>query len=165
MVGSADLLKNVKNAVRKTIIAVQTHRPHEILAGYALLTDDGLTNLAYTAITQEALASGQADDLLFSPTDWPYDYEVSSFSAASEFLRAAADDDDSRERVQTAFTTLEQAIAESQAEGLFRPDVFLSVLSTDPSPYLEALEKGSVERLNSPKIVAARERFLQRWMR
>jgi hypothetical protein len=63
---------------------------------------------------------------------------------------------DPRVYVQQEFATLVQALAESRTEGLFSSEVFLSVLSTDPSPYLEGLEKSSVECLNQVELVEAR---------
>jgi hypothetical protein len=157
-----ELLQAVKGAVRQTVAAIGARRPGDSLAGYALLTDDSLTTLTYTAVTKEALTLSGADDLLFSPTDWPWD-ESSSFEPASQRLRATGAASDSPEHVNAAFATLVQALADLQAEGIFSREVFLSVLSTDPSPHLEALERASVERLNHPDLVEARERFLEKW--
>jgi hypothetical protein len=163
MEANEDLLQRVKGAVRRTVAAIRERHPQESPAGYALLTDDDLATLTYMAVTREALASGGGDDLLFSPTDWPYEYESASFNSPSEQLRAMSAAGEYGEHVEHAFDTLVQALAEIRAEGLFLPEVFLSVLSTDPSPHLEALEKSSVERLNRMDLVEARERFLERW--
>lgn len=164
MESSDELLKNVKIAVKRTVAAIQAGHPQESLVGYALLTDDSLATLTYMAVTKEALASSGEDDLLFCPTDWPYETDWAAFDLASEQLRAMeAAASDWQLHVQMAFATLVQALAETRAEGLFRPDVFLSILSTDPSPPLEALEKASIERLNRVDLVEAHERFLQKW--
>jgi hypothetical protein len=162
MEANGELLQIVKNAVRRTVAAVRDEHGQESLAGYALLTDDRLATLTYMAITKGVVLSEGGDDLLFSPTDWPYEDESASFSLASERLRAM-EASSKPEHVQQAFVTLMQALAELRADGLFPPAVFLSVLSTDPSPHLEALEQASVERLNQMDLVVARRRFLERW--
>ncbi len=158
-----ELLQSVKDAVRATLAALGGQRPGEKLAGYALLTDDSLATLTYMAITERAVASGGGDDLLFSPTDWPYDYEAGAFESASAQLAASEAASESDERVDDAFALLVQALADLRGEEIFPPTAFLSVLSTDPSPHLEALESASVERLNQPDLVEARKRFLERW--
>jgi hypothetical protein len=165
MQANEELFESAKRAVRQTVTAIRARHPRERLAGYALLTDDGLTTLNCMALTNEALAaSGAADALLFSPTDWPDEDDGASFSETSHLLRelAAAD---SRDHVQGVFASLVRALADAKAEGLFSPDVFLSVLSTDPNAQLEALEKTSIARLNQPELVEARERFLHKWSR
>lgn len=160
-----ELSESVKRAVRQTVTAIRARHPQERLAGYALLTDDDLTTLTCMAITVEALAaSGAGEALLFSPTDWPDEDEASSFSETRLRLRALAATD-SRNHEQVAFASFVRALSDAKAEGLFSPEVFLSVLSTDPSIRLEALEKSSIERLNQPELVEARERFLHKWSR
>jgi hypothetical protein len=163
MATSAELLQSVKSAVRRTVAAIQVQRPEESLAGYALLTDDSLTTLTYMAVTKEALVLGGGDDLLFSPTDWPIEYESASFDVANQQLRAMEAGGDTQTHVPLAYASLVQALAEARAEGLFSPEVFLSVLSTDPGPQLERLERSSVERLNRMDLVEARSRFLEKW--
>jgi hypothetical protein len=164
MQSDESLLQLVKSAVRRTVAAVREKHRQASLAGYALLTGDTLATLSYVAITKEALAAAGNDDLLFCPTDWPFEYEAGLFSSASrqlsEMESAAAD---LEEHVEAAFETLVQALAESRAEGLFADEVFLSVLSPEPSPKLEDLEKISVERLNRSDLIEGREHFLRRW--
>jgi hypothetical protein len=160
-----ELLQAVKTAVRKTVAAVLRHHPKETLAGYALLTDDDLVTLTYMAVTSEAIPSAARDDFFFSPTDWPYEYEFESFDSATERLRQLSDARELSAHVELAFATVVQALAELRAEGVFAPEVFLSALSTDPSPQLLAMESASVERLNPAAIVEARNRFLARWAR
>jgi hypothetical protein len=164
MEANEELLQGVKSAVRQVVAALRDQHPRESLAGYALLTDDDLGSLTNMAITREALlASGGGDDLLFSPTDWPYDHESASLESTSRRLREMGAASEHEQHVEVAFASMVQALAELRADGLFSPEVFLSVLSTDPGPFLEALEKASVERLNRMDLVEARERFLERW--
>jgi hypothetical protein len=157
-----DLLQSTKAAVRRTLAVVRVQQPKESLVGYALLTDDDLVTLTYMAITKEALASDAGDDLLFTPTDWPYEYDSDAFDTPNEHLQAMYESK-SPEHVDVAFDTLVQALAELRVEGLFSPEIFLSVLSTDPGPYLQALEDASLERLNDVNMVERRARFLERW--
>jgi len=158
-----ELLASVKKAIRRTAARLQADHPGEALAGYALITDDGLETLSCTAVTEEVLAVSPEPDLLFCPTDWPYEPEPAAFESASQQLRTQGTGADLRSHVDGAFATLVQALAEIRAEGLFPPEVFLSVLSTDPSAYLESLEGSSVQRLNGPRLVEDRERFLEKW--
>jgi hypothetical protein len=165
MQSDESLLQLVKSTVRRTVAAVREQHPQASLAGYALLTDDTLATLTYMAITKEALAAAGNDDLLFCPTDWPYEYESALFVSASNELSAMESAaGDLEEHVEAAFEMLVHALAESRAEGLFSDEVFLSVLSTEPNPKLEALEKISVEGLNRNDIIEDRERFLRRWI-
>ena len=163
MTAKEELLRNIKDTVRRTVATLEDRQPQETLAGYALLTDDDVTTLTSAAVTEEALALDASGDLLFCPTDWPYQQESASFALASQTLRATDRGDASRKRADLAFATLVQALVDLRAEGLFSAGVFLSVLSTDPSPHLEELERSSVQRLNQHDLIAARERFLIRW--
>jgi hypothetical protein len=164
MQSDESLLQLVKSAVRRTVVAVREQHPQASLAGYALLTNDTLATLTYMAITKEALAASGNDDLLFCPTDWPYEYESALFVPAGKQLSAMESvASDLEEHVERAFDMLVQALATSRAEGLFSEEVFLSVLSPEPSPKLEELEKISVEGLNRNDIIEGRERFLRRW--
>jgi hypothetical protein len=162
---NAEFLQTVKSAVRHTVAAVRRRHPLERLVGYALLTDDELVTLTYMAVTAEAVTAGAGEDLLFSPTDWPYEYEYKSFDLANQQLRQLSASGEFSEHVERAFATLVQALVELRAEGIFGPNVFLSVLSTDPSPHLLALENACVERLNCKDVVEARQRFLDKWAR
>jgi hypothetical protein len=163
MDASDDLLRSMKAAVKRTVAAVHAEHPQESLAGYALLTGHSLVTLTYMAITTEALASSGDSDLLFCPTDWPQDPDSAAFDVADRQLREIEMAPDSQRHVSVAFATLVRALAEIKAEGLFSPGVFLSVLSTDPSPELEALESSSVQQLNRQDLVRAREQFLRKW--
>jgi hypothetical protein len=157
------LINIVARGVAETLTALREERADETVAGYALLTDDALTTLSCAAITHEGLLRGHEQDLLFSPTDWPQLFDSSALDAADRALRDAAGITELRAHVDTAFATLVQALADARARGWFAADVFLSVASTDPSPYLDSLETASVARLNEPTIVEARNRFLEKW--
>lgn len=157
-------IDGVKLAIRRTVAALKTEVPAETLAGYALLTDDALETLSYLAVTEEALRTNSDPDLLFVPTDWPYESGSDAFDAADAQLRQRASvAAELRQHVDRSFGILVKALAESKAEGVFDPSVFISVLSTDPSKYLLTLWDSAVRRLNEPNVVEARERFLEKW--
>jgi hypothetical protein len=160
-----DFLGALKTAVRTSCAAIKTAHPGESLAGYALGTDDGLETLSYFAVTRESLAPTSTDpDLLFAPTDWPEVPEPQVFDEVERQLRSrAATARDFQTHVNHTFRLLVFALAEAKREGIFQDDVFLSVLSTDPSAHLEELENDSVRRLNTAVLVEARDAFLARW--
>jgi hypothetical protein len=165
LLNSSDaLLAAVKEGIRDTVSALRKAHPRATLAGYALLTDDGLSTLVYRAVTAEALEASSDADLLFSPTDWPYDPMCSAFDAAGELLRARATQTATlRDHVDAAFEVLVEALAQSKTDHVLGPDVFLSALSTDPSDHLEVLEASSISRLNDAAITRRREDFLTKW--
>ena len=159
-----EFINTVKMAIRRSVRAVETKFPNETLSGYALCTDDGLETLLYYAITREALHSSSDADLLFCPTDWPYTLDSESFDEGDKELRNRAESaKDIREHIDSSFGLLVDALSEMRKEGVFGDDVFLSVLSTDPSEYLEMLENMSVEKLNQTSIVSERDKFLEKW--
>ena len=159
-----NLIDLVKEAVRRTVAVMRKLHPDESLVGYALCTDDGLETLLCMVVTDTAIASSTDPDLLYTPTDWPYEPEPTVLDRANEYLRTlGAAASGLRAHVDEAFASLVVALAELRAEGLFEPSVFLSALSTDPSDYLETLETESVATLNAPDIVTGRDQFLLKW--
>ena len=158
------LKDKVKAAIVRTTAALRAQHPDHEIAGYALCTDDGLETLLYLGVAEQVLQSGADPDLLFTPTDWPYEAEAAAFDEADRLLRErAAVASDLRRHVDNSFQTLVDALSEARADGVFGEDVFLSVLSTDPSDYLEELEATSIQRLNADRLVQARKRFIEKW--
>jgi hypothetical protein len=154
----------VKVAVRRTFVALRRAHPDEALVGYALCTDDGLETLLCMAATDCALAASADPDLLFTPTDWPYEPEPAAADEVNQHLRdEAASTSDLRAHVDRMFGSRVLALAELRSEGLIATDVFLSVLSTDPSDYLECLETNSISSLNTASLVGSRAQFIQKW--
>lgn len=159
-----EFVEMVKSAVQRTVTALGRQRVGETLMGYALCTDDGLETLLHQAITQEALQASGDPDLLFMPTDWPFEPDPEAFDDADEKLRSRAlCAGDLQVHVERSFSLLTLALAELRNDQFFAPGVFLKVLSTDPSEYLERLEDQAVERLNGRDVVEARRAFLNKW--
>lgn len=159
----AELHENLRGAIRETLAALSATLPDERLRGYALCTDDELVTLGCLAVTQEALDASDDGDLLFSPTDWPHEPARRAFDAASRELRTRAAVSRPERHVDPCFELLVQALLQSKREGAFADDVFLTVLSTDPSAQLERLENDAVHRLNPGALAEGWSRFLRRW--
>jgi Domain of unknown function (DUF4303) len=159
-----EFLELLKSAVRQSISELTHQRAGESLVGYALVTDDGLGTLRHQAITREALQASGDSDLMFSPTDWPYETAKDAFDGVATSLRRRAENaSDLKAHVDSSFSLFVLALDELKREELFGPGVFLTVLSSDPSEYLENLEAVAIERLNGSAVVRARELFLQKW--
>lgn len=149
------LRKAVKVAVRRTLDAVRANYPGETLNGYALVTDDALRTLGYVASTVEYTESQMEPSTRFEPVDWVYSDEVSAFDESRDLLTQSADAgarDDLGHHVFESYATLVEAILELKEEGQFSDAVYLTVISTDPSEQLEALEAGAVQKLNSEQM-------------
>jgi hypothetical protein len=157
----AAFVAHVKEAVRKTVVALGNRHGGEVLAGYALLTDDGLGTLGSLAVTREALRPDP--EMLFTPTDWPYDELGEAFDGPNQELGALAAGVELKEHVDATFGLLVQALADLRREGVFAPDVYLAVISTDPSEYLEALAETAFQGLNSAELTRARREWLEKW--
>lgn len=154
----------LKKAIRNSLESLRTERPAETLAGFVLVTDDDLVTVVGMAITQEELASSTDPDRLFCPTDWPLEPEAEAFNALSRVLWDASPDEDSFVAHRDAsFALLVDALAAVRDEGSFSSAVYLSVLSSDPGPDLEVLEAEALVRLNEPRLLEQRERFLKKW--
>lgn len=155
-------VRTIKQEIWTTLSALEER--NEQLAGYALLTDDDLETLGYAALSTDMLRSSSDEDLLFQPTDWPFQGEPDAFDGAyAELLARARSAVDFRAHVDTSFAILVRALAEAKAEGLFDAKVFLSVLSTDPSEHLLALENSAISQPNESAILQNRQRFLDKW--
>lgn len=159
---TSNLLAATVDAIERSLDAIRLVSGDE-LAGYALCTDDALGAVFPMAVTVRQLAEAGAADLLFSPTDWPIGAGADAFAAASRLLLAHQDESPLRDHVDKSFDVLVQALLHARRTSRFDESVFLSVLSTDPSDYLESLEARSVQTLNPEYQVAARQAFLQKW--
>jgi hypothetical protein len=158
------LLSQLRAAIGETTAALRRAYPTEELAGYALCTDDGVETLFYLATTREVLSASTDPDLLFTPTDWTYDPGAAAFQLTAKYLRHRADAaTDFHRHVDSAFAGLVEALSRARDDGCFDGNVFLSVLSTDPSAHLEQLEAAAIARLNKEAILVARQAFLSKW--
>jgi hypothetical protein len=149
------LKEAVKVAVRYSTNAVSEKHPGESLNGYALVTDDNLRTLGHLASTLEFTRS-RGEEVRFEPVDWMYDDGVAAFDEPRKLLVASADRATTQDllltHVREGFSALVSALGELKADGLFGEEVFLTVISTDPSELLERLEDGAVRALNSPGL-------------
>ena len=153
-----DILKqSTKVAIQHSLCRVLASHAGETLNGYAIVTDDDLSALGYFASTIEYTAQQAEAFVRFEPVDWDYNDGVEAFDDPRALLvanYAAADTVDLfRFHVDTSFAALVEALRELKAEGLFRDDTFLTVISTDPSDHLEMLECHAVRSLNAPELI------------
>ena len=159
-----ELFSNVKMAIRESVIEIKANLCNDSIIGYALCTDDCLGGLFCCAVSSEALRRSGDPDLLYCPTDWPPCNVGYLFEAIDKELRRRVSETvNVRDHVDEVFELLINILVALRAEGFFDTFVFLSVLSTDPSPYLEMLELHSIENLNRSEIVEGYKAFLGRW--
>jgi hypothetical protein len=164
-----ELLASVVDAIRRTTRALHGEHPDDTLVGYALLTDDALSTLLYGAITKKALETSPDPDLLFCPNDWPYEPECSAFDDADAMLRewyqdySGSNPANLKEHVDRSFGILVDALAQARVDGVLGNEVFASVLSTDPSKYLEKLATAGIQRLNPDELVRKHDEFMKKW--
>jgi hypothetical protein len=157
---SATLLQTVKSAVRQTLASFAECHAGEDLIGYALVTDDDLGSLGYFACTEKFLESQTESNARFEPVEWVYNNGVEALDDARAMLFADLDAATTPERfmahVDESFQALVSALQELRAARTFPDEVFLTVISTDPSEHLEQLENRAVQVLNSDELY-------QRW--
>lgn len=120
------------------------------VAGFALVTDDEVCSLSAVL--------APAGEPRFDPVEWPTWLHDEDLDAASELLarRAELDGQDGyHTQSDRAFACLVDALVAARTRGLFAEDAYLSVLSSDPHPEMEAKEHAAVLRLNSPSTIRA----------
>ena len=154
-----ELRTAVIKGIRHARLAFSKHHPGESLNGFALVTDDGLETLGYFANSEEFTAQNGEGNVRFEPVEWLYCEGDSGFAQARSILtsmaRTAGANGVFAEHVRAAFGVLVDSLIAARAEGLFRQEVFLTVISTDPSDELVRLENQAVPQLNSPELVEA----------
>ena len=145
----------VEQAIRRSLAAFQREHADQTLAGYAVCTDDELITLSGVATSHEYLATVADPCLRYSAVEWPFGHDPDAFDAArAELVRrnAAADlPGQLRDHVVASFQAIVAALEQVRASGDLGDDVLVYLLSTDPSPFLESLERQAVRRLNSPQ--------------
>lgn len=155
-----ELLDIVRAAVRASLDLSQRRGR---IVGYALCTDDGLGTLFDAVLTDEAFREKGDPDLLFTANDWPEGESEDLFREANLYLQEKLASEPFEEHVDRRFATVVEALAETRTLGRMIEKAFPTVLSTDPSEYLEGLEDRAVEGLNSASVVSARRTFLEKW--
>ncbi len=155
-------LRLVESGVESTARQLAAACAGQHLIGYALCTDDCVCTLFHVACTAELAAAEQAFDIRFAPVEWkldavdPGDLEVASHSINR--LEHETDEDFARHCDQ-AFECLVVALERARDKGLFQDQVFLSVLSTDPSREMQRRWRDSVLRLNVSGVVREWRRY------
>lgn len=156
MKGWGLLRQEVERAVRDSVAEFYRVHSGDPLAGFALLTDDGLATLGSAAVSVGFLRDS-SDSVRFEPVDWPFSYSPDGYEPASKVLREWSSSIGREVMIDYArlgFENLVGVLEGLRASGLFAQDVFLTVISTDPNELMEQLEMEAVPRLNDPSVVA-----------
>ncbi|QUI71412.1 DUF4303 domain-containing protein [Pseudoalteromonas piscicida] len=156
-----DKLKSlVKDAVKTTFTNLQRiHQPDELL-GYALCTDDSVMTLYHVAMTQQWLSQDDNTEFEFSPVEWDLSDRDVHFKGVATLLAARLELEDAKlyenyleEIINPTFKAFVLALLELRQEGVFAKNVFLSVISTDPSEHMLELESAANRKLNSAELL------------
>jgi hypothetical protein len=109
-------------------------------------------------VTEEFLTSiSDGQYTRYMPVDWPYDEGTEAFDKPRALMVADYElrkPDGFAGHVDESYAALVEAMDFLRKETAFPSDVFVDVLSTDPSARLEQLEDRAVRLLNSPGIYA-----------
>lgn len=140
-------------AIPSTLAALAAAHPGERLTGYALCTDDCLCTVFHVALTHETTTVENA----FAPNEWTFGEGDAHLADAQAAIVASYErhggDDEFAAHVERCFDSLVEALVRARAAGHFAHDVFLEVLSTDPSPDLRSMSEAASLRLNPPEVV------------
>ena len=155
-------LKNLtKDAVKASYEKLLSVYKNEDFTGYALCTDDGVMTIYHVGCTQQWLSRDGHEAYTYAPVEWTYEDGETSFDAVYELLIQRVEKQDEKEYknkfediIDLSYNSFVQALLELRNEGFFSDDVFLSVLSTDPSDHMIELELNAIKLLNSPEILS-----------
>lgn len=151
------LIVEVKLAIRESVNVLCLALGAPEISGYALLTDDNLSTLGCSVVTKDYLEEVGGLRECIEPVDWPHfpkSAAMDSLGRKLGELSAQTSPEQNVSFVGGVFNDLVKALMESRDDGLFTREAFLTVLSTDPSEYLEILERGAVKVLNSEDVYA-----------
>lgn len=143
----------VEHAIRRSLADFHEQHADETLAGYAICTDDCLMTIFWVASTREHMNAVTDDCLRYSAVEWPYGYQSDAFDEAQlELARrydASSGGAEFSKHVIGSFWAIVEALNRVRSSGELGQDVLVYALSTDPSEFLELLERRGVEYLNS----------------
>lgn len=151
ILATAETFELLRSGIAEAIRASTDTQAGEALTGFALCTDDDLTTLYAAASSRTILESVAVRGARFQPTEWP-EAASGSIAVVSKALQHRSEKDFA-EGIAGDFEALVQALLELRNAGLFAPSAFLTVLSTDPSPHMERLERSATVRLNPPEVL------------
>lgn len=143
----------VEHAIRRSLTNLSEQHAGETLAGYAVCTDDCLMTIFWVATTREHMNAVADESLRYSAVEWPYGHQSDAFDEAQLELarRYEASDGEAEfsKHVVGSFWAIVEALKRVQSSGGLGENVLVYALSTDPSEFLESLERRGVEYLNS----------------
>ncbi|NRB79762.1 MAG: DUF4303 domain-containing protein [Saccharospirillaceae bacterium] len=151
-----ELELRVKVASKKSFEFLEKRFGKNVITGFALCTDDGAMTIFHSANIQ----SWDTNPYEFSPVEWRIDDKPDLFDSAYDLIEERLDKQDEEEYedqfeeiVNQTFNSFVNALMKLKVEGVFPDNVFLSVLSTDPSDDMITKERKSIEQLNSKIII------------
>lgn len=156
----SQILENlVRDGALEALAALQSDSKSDVLMAFALCTDDDVSTLFHVGCTKSFYESCGMADVEFLPTEWIQtgDCQPAALDAANALLQERARGDDVRESWQAIrdqdFSALVRGLAAARLISAVDPNVFLSVISTDPGPHILAAETAGILQLNPLKVV------------
>jgi len=147
-----ELKTRIKIASKKSFENIESKYGKGSVTGYALCTDDSAMTIFHVANTQKSTESNYE----FSPVEWRIDYKPELFDATYELIEERLDkqyddeyEDKFEEIVRETYDSFVNALHELKLEGVFSDDVFLTVVSTDPSDNMILNAREANKQLNS----------------
>lgn len=137
------------------------------IIGYAIGTDDDVITIGSNACT--AMEFKEDEELRFCPPEWSIESWVTAFEPVhSLFLKRRKMEalgsltfEEIIAQRDKAIYSIRDSLLDLKREGVFGSDIFLTILSTDPSRHMCDLEDEIVESLNSRKIITLRKKAQQ----
>lgn len=157
------LIHSVSAAIRAAVSqADEAHGP-DLLHGFGLCTDNDVRTLYHVYATKDWLSERAASypEIGMTAVEWLQQSDESDFDAISLQLADWARSDEQTGSIHPdrgpmiRFRVLFQALKICRDEGLFAPDTFLCVGSTDPDPLMVDLTCAAAPLLNVPEVASA----------
>jgi hypothetical protein len=145
-----ELVRVVSRACEAIAAGIRADACEDPVVGFALQTDDNVSTI-FGAIVRSSFVEQEGEESLYIAVDWP----VEDFPGArllEDCSGLAAVLSRTIKDSETAFRSLVDALL--MVRGDFPRDIFLGVMSTDPSDQVEEWELEGVARLNSPRHLA-----------
>ncbi|MEM7247762.1 MAG: hypothetical protein AAF533_20665 [Acidobacteriota bacterium] len=144
------------------------------LAGFALVTDEGMMTLHAASQSRDFAKSERGEESFFMPVDWPEEHGFVHLDEANERLVEIASEASARraegashadydERVRAVVSCLVSALATVQADDESLARALTMVICTDGGGIWYELETEAVKRLNSPELYQRYQQWAAQW--
>jgi len=157
------LTQSVAAAIRAAVSEAGTAHGPDLLHGFGLCTDNDVRTLYHVYATKDWASEREASnpEIGLIAAEWLQQSDESEFDAISRQLADWAQSDEQTGPIHPdrgpmiRFRVLFQALKICRDEGLFTPDTFLCVGSTDPDPLMVDLTCAAAPLLNLPEVASA----------